>query len=85
MHFIAKAFVIGGVHFPPVLIAGVLGVLAALLTAMLFKRCRPLRFFYTPPLIVVATCVLVLGLGGSVSAQTVHKGHTGHMDTKAAG
>lgn len=85
MHFIAKAFTIGGLHFPPVLIAGFLGVLAALLTAMLFNRCRPLRFFYTPPLIVVATCVLVLGLGGSVSAQTVHKGHTGHMDTDAAG
>ena len=81
MHFIAKEFVMGGLHFPHLLIAGFLGVLAA----MLLKRCRHLGFFYNPPLILVATCVFVLGLGGSVSAKTPHKGETSHMDTKAAG
>jgi porin len=83
MHFIAKALVIGGLHFPPLLIAGFLVVLAAMLTAMLLKRCRLLRSFYIPPLIIVATGVLGLGLGGSVWAQPLHKGKTVHMDTQA--
>jgi hypothetical protein len=33
MYFIPKEFVIGGIYFPPLLIAGSLGVLAAALTA----------------------------------------------------
>ena len=40
MNLIPQEFVIGGVYFPPLLIAGILGVLAAALTAMLLKRYR---------------------------------------------
>ena len=71
MNFIAIEFAMGGGSFPPwLIIAGIICLPAALLTAMLLKRCRLARFFYHAPLILVATCVLGLGLGGSVSAFT---------------
>ena len=54
MHFIPKEFTIGGVYFPPLLIAGILGVAAAVLTAMLLNRFRLSRFFFYPPLVFLA-------------------------------
>ena len=83
MNFIAIDFIIGEGNYLPLLFTGFLGLPAALLTATLLKRCRLARFFYHAPLILVATCVLGLGLGGSVSAFTGHQGKTGHMDTTA--
>ena len=83
MGLIAKTITIGGVSFSPLSIAGFFGVLAAMLTIMLLKRCRRLRFFYNAPLIFVAVCVLGLGLGGPVWAKTIHQGQTVHMDTTA--
>ncbi len=65
MYFIPKEFVIGGVYLPPLLIAGILGVLAAALTAMLFKRYRLLRFIYNPPLVFLALAVIYTGLIGT--------------------
>jgi hypothetical protein len=62
---IPKEFVIGGVYFPPLLIAGILGVLAAMLTAMLLNRYRLSRFFYYPPLIFVALAVIYTVLIGT--------------------
>ena len=51
MYFMPKEFVIGGVYFPPLLIAGILGVAGSMaLTAMLFNRYRLSRFIYNPPL-----------------------------------
>jgi hypothetical protein len=66
MHFIPKEFVIGGVYFPPLLIAGFFGVLAAGLTAMLLNRYRLSRFIYNPPLIFVALSVIYTGLIGTI-------------------
>ena len=65
MHFIPKEFVIGGIYFPPLLIAGFFGVLAAGLTAMLLNRYRLSRFLYNPPLIFVAMAIIYTGLIGT--------------------
>jgi hypothetical protein len=58
MHLIAKEFAIGGVYFPPLLIAGILGVAAAVLTAMLLNRFRLSRYFFYPPLVFLALAVI---------------------------
>ena len=65
MHFIPKEFTIGGVYFPSLLIAGILGVTAAVLTAMLLNRFRLSRFFFYPPLVFVALAVIYTGLIGA--------------------
>ena len=65
MYFISKEFVIGGVYFPPLLIAAILGVLAAALTAMLLNRYRLSRFLYNPPLVFLALAVIYTGLIGT--------------------
>ena len=57
MYFIPKEFTIGGVYLPPLLIAGILGMLAAALTATLLKRYRLLRFIYNPPLVFLLIIV----------------------------
>jgi hypothetical protein len=58
MSFIPKEFTIGGVYFPPLLIAGILGVTAAVLTAMLLNRYRLSRYFFYPPLVFLALAVI---------------------------
>ncbi len=65
MQYIPKEFAIGGVYFPPLLIAGLLGVLAATLTVVLLNRYRLSRLFYYPPLIFLALAVLYTGLIGT--------------------
>jgi hypothetical protein len=58
MQLIPSEFVIGGVYFPPMLIAGLLGTAAAWLTAMLLNRYRLSRFFAYPPLVFLALAVI---------------------------
>ena len=65
MDYIPTEFVIGGVYFPPLLIAAVIGVLAALLTALLLNRYRLSRFFFYPPLVFLALAVIYTGLIGT--------------------
>ena len=65
MTYIPHEFAIGGVYFPPLLIAGFFGVLAAALTAMLLNRYRLSRFIYNPPLIFVVLAVIYTGLIGT--------------------
>ena len=65
MQYIPSEFAIGGVYFPPLLIAGMLGAVAAALTAMLLNRCRLSRFFYYPPLVFLALAVIYTGLLGT--------------------
>ncbi len=65
MQYIPKEFAIGGIYFPPLLIAGLLGVLAATLTVVLLNRYRLSRLFYYPPLIFLALAVLYTGLIGT--------------------
>ena len=64
MQLIPSEFIIGGVYFPPMLIAGLLGTAAAWLTAHLLNRFRLSRFFAYPPLVLLALAVtytVVLG------------------------
>jgi hypothetical protein len=65
MHFVPKEFTIGGIFFPPLLIAGILGVSAAVLTAMLLNRYRLSRYFFYPPLVFLALAVIYTGLIGT--------------------
>jgi len=55
---IPSEVVIGGIYFPPLLIAGFLGVVAAWLTTQLLNRYRLSRFFANPPLVLLAIAVI---------------------------
>ncbi len=65
MRFIPSEVAIGGVYFPPLLIAGILGVTAAVLTAFLLNRYRLSRFFFYPPLVFLALAVIYTGVIGT--------------------
>ena len=69
MTYIPKEFAIGGVYFPPLLIAGILGVLAAVVTANLLNRYRMSRLFVYPSLVFVALAVIYTGLIGTLLIQ----------------
>ena len=43
---------------PPLLVAGILGVIAAVVTAQLLNRYRLSRYFYYPPLVLIALMVI---------------------------
>ena len=57
---------ISGVYFPPMLLAAILGVAAAALTALLINRYRLSRFFVYPPLIFVSLTILYTSLIGAL-------------------
>ncbi len=63
---IPKEFTIGGVYFPPLLIAGILGVVAAVVTALLLNRYRISRYFFYPPLVFIALATIYTVLIGTV-------------------
>jgi len=65
MDLIPAEFVIGGVYFPPPLLAGALGVALAALTAFLLNRYRLSRFFWYPPLVFLALSVIYTGVIGT--------------------
>ena len=65
MQPIPSEFAIGGVYFPPLLIAAILGVTAAALTALALNRYRLSRFFFYPPLVFLALAVIYSGLIGT--------------------
>ncbi len=65
MQYIPSEFAIGGVYLPPLLVAGSLGAVAAVLTAMLLNRYRLSRFFYYPPLVFLALAVIYTGVLGT--------------------
>ena len=66
MNYIPKELAIGGVYFPPLLIASFLGVTAAVLTAIALNRYRLSRFFFYPPLVFLALAVIFTVLFGTV-------------------
>jgi hypothetical protein len=51
-------FAIGGVYMPPLLIAAMLGTIAAVATARLLNRYRLSRYFFYPPLVFVALAII---------------------------
>jgi len=58
MYLIPRELVIGGVYFPPLLIASMFGIAAAGATAHLLNRYRLSRFFAYPPLVLLALSVI---------------------------
>lgn len=55
----------GEVFMPPWLVAGVLGVIAAVTTAHLLNRYRLSRYFFYPPLVFVALTIIYTVLIGT--------------------
>jgi hypothetical protein len=65
MNFIPSEFAIGEVYFPPLLIAARLGTTLAWLTANLLNRYRLSRFFFYPPLVLLALSVIYTVIFGT--------------------
>ena len=59
-------FAIGGVYMPPLLIAAILGTIAAVVTARLLNRYRLSRYFFYPPLVFVALAIIYTVLIGTL-------------------
>ena len=65
MDLIPSEVAIGGVYFPPLFLASILGATGAALTALALNRYRLSRFFYYPPVVFLALAVIYTGLIGS--------------------
>ena len=55
---IPHEFTLSGIFMPPLLIASVFGLLAAVATAFLLNRYRLSRYFFYPPLVFVSLIVI---------------------------
>lgn len=64
MHYIPSEVAIGGVYFPPLLLAGILGTVGAALTGFALNRYRLSRFFFYPPIVFLALAVIYTGFIG---------------------
>jgi hypothetical protein len=62
MHLIPHELRVGEVFFPPMLFDVTLGLVAAAITARLSNRFRVSRYFYYPPLVLIALTVIYTGL-----------------------
>ena len=62
MHLFPHDLYVGEVFLPPMLLDAVLGLAAAWLTARLLNRFRLSRYFYHPPLVLIALAVIYTGL-----------------------
>ena len=62
---IPHEFAIGGVYLPPLLIAAILGVLGAIISARLLNRYRLSRHFFYPPLVMLAMMAIYTVLIGT--------------------
>lgn len=56
--FIPQEFTIGGVYMPPSLIAGLIALALAILTARLLNKYRLSKYVFYPPLVFVALLVI---------------------------
>ena len=65
MSYIPSEFTLGGLYLPPLLIASILGTLAAVVTAGLLNRYRLSEYFYYPPLVFLALAIIYTGLIGT--------------------
>ena len=66
MGLIPSEVSLGGVYFPPLFLAGLLGAFAAAATAYSLNRYRLSRFFYYPPVVFLALAVIYTGLIGTI-------------------
>lgn len=51
-------FAIGGVYLPPLLVASILGTIAAVVTSRLLNRVRLSRYFFYPPAVFLALIII---------------------------
>jgi hypothetical protein len=58
MNYVPHEFAIGGVLMPPMLIAGLLGVIAAAVTARLLNRYQLSKYVFYPPLVLLALMII---------------------------
>ena len=65
MTLVPHELYVGEVFFPPMLVDAALGLLAATITARLSNRFRLSRYFYHPPLVLIALTVIYTGLFSS--------------------
>jgi hypothetical protein len=63
---IPHEFALDGVFLPPLLVAGLLGTLLAVLTSHLLNRCRLSKYLFYPPLVFLALAVIYTILIGTV-------------------
>lgn len=56
--FIAHEIHIGELLIPPMLVAGIFGIIAASITAKLLNKYRLSKYFFYPPLVFVALTVI---------------------------
>ena len=62
---IPHEFAIGGVYMPPLLVAGMFGIIATVVTARLLDRYRLSRYFFYPPLVSLALMIIYTVLIGT--------------------
>lgn len=55
---IPHEFALGGVYMPPLLVASVFGMMAALLTTNLLNRYRLAKYFFYPPVVSLALIII---------------------------
>ena len=65
MSYVPHEFTIGGVYMPPLLVAAILGTIAAVVTARLLNRYRLSKYFFYPPLVLLALMIIYTVLVGT--------------------
>ena len=66
MQLIPSEFTLGEVYFPPLLIASLLGIFLAWLSGLVLNRYRLSRFFFYPPLVLLALAVIYTVIIGTL-------------------
>jgi hypothetical protein len=62
MNYIPHEFAVSGVFMPPLLVAGLFGAIAAVITIRLLNHYRLAKYFFYPPLVFLALAVIYTGL-----------------------
>ena len=62
---IPHEFAIGGIYLSPLLVAGIIGILLATLSASLMNRYQLTQYFFYPPLVLLSMIVIYTVLIGS--------------------
>jgi hypothetical protein len=65
MNFIPHEFAIGGIFMPPLVVAGLFGAIAAVITIRLLNHYRLAKYFFYPTLVFLALMVIYTGLIGT--------------------
>ncbi len=65
MNFVPVEFHVGGIFLPPLLVAAILGTIAAVITARWLNRIHLSRYLFYPPLVFLALMVIYTTLIGS--------------------